>query len=241
MLGLLYKDLCVMKTWIRSLAIWCGLFIIAATCIPFSKIQVLQDANCYALVPGLVVIYAMLYLGAFYGQYVVIDEKRRWSGFVTSTPVGYKQQVLSKYFFTLVSGWLVVVAVMIGEILGGLIPGTVKGASQTAVTVFYLLMLYQAIDYPFSFRYSSKNGAKVRCVLMILLFYVFMIYILFGNVPDTYELFDYFTKLAAGEVQLPLYVQYMGVFLPYVTMLIFYLSYKLSCRWYLKGVENYEA
>lgn len=241
MLGLFYKDLCVMKKEIRSSVIFCGSFIIAATCIPFSKIPGLQDGNIYAMVPVLLVIYALLLLGAFFGNYVVIDEKRRWSGFVTSTPLGYKQQVLSKYFFTMASGWLVVVAVMLGEIIGGLIPGTVKGTSQMVVTVFYLLILYQAIDYPFAFRYGSKHGVKVRLILLILGFYAFMIYILFGEVPDTYELFDYFTKLMAGEVQLPLYVQYMGVFLPYVTMALFYLSYKLSCRWYLKGVENYEA
>ena len=49
MLGLLYKDLCVMKKEILSYAIMGGLFIIAATCIPFSKIQVLQDGNIYAM------------------------------------------------------------------------------------------------------------------------------------------------------------------------------------------------
>lgn len=241
MLGLLYKDLCVIKKEILSLGILCVLLILAATCIPFSKIFPLQVGYSYAAIPVFVSCYVLLLLGSLWGQYFEIDEKRRWSGFVMSTPVGYKQQVLSKYFFTLASGWLVLVAVMIGELIGSLIPGTEKGMSQAAITVFYLCILYQAIDYPFAFRYGSKHGVKVRLILLLLGFYAFMIYILFGKVPDTDALFDFITKLMAGEVQLPLYVQYMGVFLPYVTMALFYLSYKLSCRWYLKGVENYEA
>ena len=58
---------------------------------------------------------------------------------------------------------------------------------------------------------------------------------------ESKDIIDYLFRLARGEAQLPEWMQYMGVYLPYVAMGAYYISYKISCKVYLKGVEQYEA
>ena len=137
--------------------------------------------------------------------------------------------------------WIPVVVHTLGEVIGLLIPNTISGLTGITVTGFYFIILYCALEFPFQFRYGSKNGVKYKVGLFLLLFYLGMIYLLFGPPIDSNEIIDYLFKLARGEAQLPKWMQYAGVFLPYVAMGAYYISYKISCRVYLKGVEQYEA
>lgn len=155
--------------------------------------------------------------------------------------MGYKQLILSKYFLTISLSWIPVVVHTLGEVIGLLIPNTISGLTGITVTGFYFIILYCAFEFPFQFRYGSKNGVKYKAGLLLLLFYVGMIYLLFGPPIDSNEIIDYLFKLARGEAKLPKWTQYVGVFLPYVAMGAYYISYKISCMVYLKGVERYEA
>lgn len=243
MLGLLYKDLCIMKKDLLANGILLAVLVLVFVCFPFTK--VVPVASEMPVVTGMlgVGIFFCVYvsLTQYQGMAMQIDEKKIWSGFIMSSPMGYKQQILSKYFFTLASSWLFVALTILGEIIAGMIPGTIGGASGICAMFFYVQILYQAFDFPFTFRYGTKYGVRYRMALILLLFYLFMAYILFADVPDTDKIWDYVTRLIKGEVQLPEWVQYASVLLPYVSMGAFYISYKISCRMYRKGVECFEV
>lgn len=241
MLGLMYKDLCLIKKDLLILGISMVTLILVATCIPFGAFPSFTEDGLDVFFSAYLVI--MLPLGYLIlpQKLVEIDERRRWRGFITSAPIGYEQQILSKYFLAMTIPWLGVVTHVLGEIIGLFIPGTVSGMTGIMVTGFYGAILYQALEFPFDFRFGSKNGVKYKMGLFLLLFYGFMVYVLFGPQLDTYEMIDYLFRLAKDEAQLPKWMQYVGGFLPYVAMGAYYISYKISCMVYLKGVERYEA
>ncbi|MBQ2802492.1 MAG: ABC-2 transporter permease [Lachnospiraceae bacterium] len=240
MLGLIYKDLCIIKKHIITLLVVGGFFVIVATCIPYASFSNFVKSGVHAVLPAYLLI-SLPFAPMMCSQlFVEVDEKRRWSGFVRSGPMDYKQVVLSKYLLTLAVSWAIVGVHIFGEIIGMLIPGTVSGFLGISVNGFYLVILYQAIEFPFDFRYGAKNGAKYKMFFFLLLFYGLMIYLLFGPPIDSNDIIDYLFRLARGEAQLPEWMQYMGVYLPYVAMGAYYISYKISCKVYLKGVERYE-
>ena len=214
--------------------------IIAATCIPYAAFPGLVKFGLHAVIPAYLCITLPFAPITCSQRFVAGDEKRRWSGFVLSGPMGYKQVVLSKYLLTLAISWSIVGFHFFGEIIGMLIPGTVGGFLGMTVNGFYIVILYQAIEFPFDFRFGSKNGIKYKMGALLLLSYGLMIYLLFGPPIDSNEIIDYLFRLARGEAQLPEWMQYMGVYLPYVAMGAYYISYKISCKVYLKGVERYE-
>lgn len=241
MLGLIYKDLCLLKKDLLINGIGIVLFIIAATCFPYGAFQGLTEWGFHVMLPGCLLI-CIAFVSFVYAVILIgLDEKKRWSGFVISGPLGYKQLILSKYLLAMALCWIPVVVHALGEVIGMFIPNTVSGLTGITVTGFYSIIIYCAFEFPFQFRYGSKHGVKYKTGLFFLLFYVGMIYLLFGPPIDSNEIIDHLFKLARGEVQLPKWMQYMGVFLPYVSMGAYYLSYKISCMVYLKGVEQYET
>lgn len=241
MLGLIYKDLCLLKKdllWQVGIMV---LIIIAATCVPYGASQDLTELGMHVVTPAYLLICTVFGTFAYTVKLIELDEKKRWSSFVISGPLGYKQLILSKYFLAMALSWIPVVVHALGEVIGLLIPNTISGLTGITVTAFYIIIFYCALEFPFEFRYGSKNGVKYKMGLFLLLFYGFMIFVLFGPKLDTYEMIDYLFRLAKGEAKLPKWTQYTGVFLPYVAMGAYYISYKISCRAYLKGVEQYEG
>lgn len=241
MLGFIYKDLCLLKKELLFNTITIVLFIIAATCVPYAGFQELTELGFHVMAPAYLLVSIVFGTFAYTIKLIELDERKRWSSFVISGPMGYKQLILSKYFLTMSLSWIPVVVHTLGEVIGLLIPNTISGLTGITVTGFYFIILYCALEFPFQFRYGSKNGVKYKVGLFLLLFYLGMIYLLFGPPIDSNEIIDYLFKLAKGEVQLPEWMQYTGVILPYVAMGAYYISYKISCRVYLKGVEQYES
>ena len=241
MLGFIYKDLCLLKKDLLINTIVMGAIIIAATCVPYGASQDLTELGMHVVTPAYLLVCTVFGTLVYTIKLIELDERKRWSSFVISSPMGYKQLILSKYFLTISLSWIPVVMHAFGEVIGLFIPNTISGLTGITVTGFYFIILYCALEFPFQFRYGSKNGVKYKMGLFILLFYLGMIYLLFGPKLDSNEIIDYLFKLARGEAQLPKWMQYAGVFLPYVAMGAYYISYKISCRVYLKGVEQYEA
>ena len=240
MLGLIYKDLCLLKKYLMMGVSSCVLLIFVATCIPYAAFPDLVNLGMHVVAPAYILI-CIPFGSLMYSQMLVeVDEKYRWKGFVRSGPMDDRQVVLSKYFLTLALCWIPVGIHIFGEIIGMVIPGTVSGFLGISVNGFYLVILYQALEFPFDFRFGAKNGAKYKGIGFLLLFYGLMIYLLFGPPIDSNDIIDYLFRLARGEAQLPEWMQYMGVYLPYVAMGAYYISYKISCKVYLKGVERYE-
>ena len=170
------------------------------------------------------------------------DERRAWAAFIVSTPQAAKGQVASKYYFTLI--------VLIGTVFVSYIYDVVACAAGNVdfsglpiiSNLFFLLIFILSVEIPFSIRFGSDNGNKYRAMIFILLLFAGMVYILFGDLSifgEPEKIAESLIKLINGEGIPDALLIIMGIF-PYFSIVMFYLSYKLSCRLYIKGIESFE-
>lgn len=250
MQGLLYKDFCILKKNICSMALaWLvfsiPLFLPASVWEKSGLLTGMMTAQTFtfAIMPAIIYIALFTCISTFQGSLFEHDERKVWSNYITASPVGYKEQVLSKYYMTLITSFAVVVWGYICDLFSSISAGQIGSASGIYITFFYIQIILQAIEYPFLFRFGQKHGNTYKVAMLIIAFYGIMIYLLFGKLPENLSdnVFGFLFGLAANETALPTIAMGILAILPYIAAILFYLSYKLSCKWYLKGVENYEA
>ncbi|WP_432649716.1 ABC-2 transporter permease [Huintestinicola sp.] len=183
----------------------------------------------------------------FYGYMVTAemmkyDERKAWAAFIISTPQAARGQVASKYGFSLI--------VLVGSVFVSYIYDVIACAAADLdfsalpfiSNLFFLLILMLSVEIPFSIRFGSVNGNKYRAMIVILLLFAGMVYLLFGDLSifgEPEKLIDSLIKLVKGEGIPDALLIIMGIF-PYFSIVMFCLSYKLSCRLYIKGIESFE-
>ncbi len=252
MSGLLYKDFCVLKKSILSIVLGILIFSIPlflpveSLLAKHGMLNDLINAEVVTFVHMPIFVYFMLFaaVSGFQGFLFEHDERKVWSHYITASPLGYKGQVLSKYFMTLATSFAVVVWGFVCDNICMLTSGYYGSAANIYTTFFYIQIILQVIEYPFLIRFGHKHGNTYKMAFLIVAFYAIVIYLLFGKFPESFSMdtvFDFVFKLAANETALPTIAMGAMALLPYVAAILFYLSYKLSCKWYLKGVDTFEA
>ncbi|MBQ9142952.1 MAG: ABC-2 transporter permease [Lachnospiraceae bacterium] len=251
MLGLLYKDFCMLKKSIWGMIpVWLifsiPLFLPASVWEKTGLLTGMMNAQTFSFSVMPVIIYFTMFacISVIQSNLFEHDERKVWSYYITASPLGYKEQVLSKYYMTLITSFVVVVWGYICDQISSISVGSIGSASSIYTTFFYIQLILQAMEYPFVFRFGHKHGNTYKIIMFVAAFYGFMIYLLFGKFPENFSMdnvFDFLFKLASNETALPTIAMGAMALLPYIAMLLFYLSYKLSCKWYLKGVEAYEV
>ncbi len=244
MLGLLYKDFCIMKKSLLGTMLSCFLFSIPLF-VPASA----WERTGHPLTFTFSILPAILYLTIFSCISIVLnnlfeqDERKIWSNYITATPLGYKGQVQSKYGMSLILCFAVVIWGHICDMISSLSSGSVGSASDIYVNYFYIMIIMQAFEYPFLIRFGHKYGNTFKLISFVAAFYAIMVYLLFGKVPEELSdnFFGFVIGLANNERALPTFLLGILSLLPYVAAVLYYVSYKVSCKWYRKGVETYEA
>ncbi|MBQ8966488.1 ABC-2 transporter permease [Ruminococcus sp.] len=170
------------------------------------------------------------------------DERKKWAYFVVSTEDGIKKQVGSKYILMLlysvtISFVCIFMNALTADILGEDVPPT----SGLILLLFFVQLLIRAINAPFIFAFSSKYGNTVRLAALLIVSAIALVYGLFGDLSiinmDTMwkKLFKAIEKLSESETAIWAQTAFFGV-----VIVLYFLSYKLSCKFYLKGAEHYD-
>lgn len=170
------------------------------------------------------------------------DERKAWAAFIISTPQAARGQVASKYYFSLI--------VLVGSVFVSYIYDVIACAAADLdfsalpfiSNLFFILLLMLSVEIPFSIRYGIVNGNKYRAMIVILLLFAGMVYLLFGDLSifgEPEKIAESLIKIINGEGVPDALLIIMGIF-PYFSIVMFYLSYKLSCRLYIKGIESFE-
>ena len=180
------------------------------------------------------------------------DEIKKWGYFTASHPKGIKGAVYSKYVLVAFVGIISFVSVTLTEelitLLDHLILGTemkdIQSYSMLYIILFFLQLFLRMIDIPFLVRFGHRQGEKVKVMTIGGIFIGGFIYALFGPLPEGeggdffISLYDWWTEFSFGKGAMWLYFG-IAVFL-WITIIGYYLSYRLSCKLYLKGVELYD-
>ena len=252
MFGLLYKDFVTMKKDIL-ISLAGMLFFSFPLFIPWNTMME-QNGGEAGLITGENMAFMILPLFVYLCVYIMIsqvqasifagDERKVWSSYIQSTPLGANGQVLSKYYLTLALSFVGVIWGTICDIISSLVNGVQGSAGMIYIAFFFVQIFLRSFEIPFLVRFGQKHGKTYKILSMVVVIFVVTVYMLFGPLPkfvsleETVELVIQF--MDNPKLQSSVLLGIVSLF-PYVTMLLYYLSYKLSCKFYQKGVTTYDA
>ncbi len=176
------------------------------------------------------------------------DEKRLPVYFAIASPAGVKGYVKSKYITTLLLPFIAMNICLMTDLTAAAILDLRQDVTRVTsfmgiyTGLFMTFILLSAIELPFMIRFGVKKGANVKAVIFLSILAAAGIYFLFGDISmfGTMEnfiqfLLDVLSGKRGGTTMLAI-----SALMPLVTLALYYLSYLLSCKLYLKGVEQLE-
>lgn len=162
------------------------------------------------------------------------DEKYASLSFGISTPWGAKGMMQSKYYAMLIINVIQLFISCILDMIFSIFSGT--NCCWALFFLFGVNLLIIAIKTPFIVRYGSAIGTAVMPFLFMILLIIIGIYFLFGDISFLFadNPLEALKALLAGK-NLPLIL----ALFPCVTIIFYYISYRLSLALYRKGIETY--
>lgn len=245
MKGLLYKELIQNKIVLIAFALPCVSFSIIMGTFPWilpGEGSDLAHTDVFAVMMTIVVIilnYFMLL--AFQSNFFQSDEIKKWAYFVSSSPETAVGQVRTKYLFILFCDMGVLIWCYLFENIANAFQDTLTGTSMIYALLFFWHLFLSSIDIPFMIRFGTKGGNMCHTVMLVLFVAVGGIYFLFGDLTifgSFDKIYDMIMNFLNMEDVSDWMILFLGLFV-WISMGCYYLSYKLSCRFYLKGVEYY--
>ena len=169
------------------------------------------------------------------------DEKKKFAYYITASETGIKSHVQEKYLFTYLISTIGVIAFSLMNALAIDFGGNAESSVIICLILFYVQIFLRSIEIPFIMAFSSKKGNDVKAVMILILMMAGMIYLLFGDLSifgdsmDNFweRLFDFLDSEKSPEVRLLMALSGVG------SLLCYYISYRISCKVYLKGVDSY--
>ncbi len=232
MFGLIYKEIITRK---KQLLIMLPI-VVALTIVVISdsvthgeyiEIMLILASVCIILVSG------MLEESSFEN-----DETKKWISFIASAENGIRKQIGSKYLFVLFFMITVFTYLSLLFQLAEALTGTnVSSFYMGLQLMMYFQLIYRAVEMPFIVAFGSRYGNMIRMIIIVLLAFGFIVYGLFGDLSvfgSTEEL------LLKVESFLSDNGSYFILFSPSCALTLYYISFEISCRLYLKGGEYYE-
>ena len=183
------------------------------------------------------------------------DEVRKWAYFTASHPKGIRGAIYSKYVMMLIMLMTAYVSSILAAELAALAEHLICGTENEQIlmnmqlvqllcnVLFFFYLFKVMIDMPFTFRFGQKNGEQRKVLTFCILALGGLIWLLFGPLPggddgDPFVAFyDWCVSFASGTLKHNVYL-ILGILL-WLTIIGYYVSYKISCKVYMKGVEQY--
>lgn len=206
MLGLIKKDLIMIKSNLKLILIMLFVFFVMA----------LQGQFDISFVLPFITI--MLFMSTF-----SYDEYNKWDAYAITLPNGRKDVVKSKYIASLILILLAIIITILLNWLVGIINNNLEFDKfiSTLVGGAFATFLIQSVMYPLIFKFGIEKG---RIGLFVLTFAVIGIVGLFSKV----------VKIDISTNIVSFFNNYWFVIVPIVIISLLLISYKISEKIYLK-------
>ena len=244
MKGLLYKNFMSSRLHIAALVFMLltfGSFIILFAFVETNNMKLgMSEPNTSSITTLVVMTFFMIFflIEPLSSELFATDEKATTCSFFFSTPQSGKGLLQSKYYFVLLMDLGVLFGCFLIDTIVMVIMGEYAVSTLTVcVILFSVTLILLAIQIPFHVRFGAKMGPEVQGLFVYTFFCLIVVYALFGNISFFFEeniLEAFMAYLQSGKVIFVLSL------LPYVAVLLYYLSYRISLLLYRKGVETYE-
>ena len=253
MTGLLYKELR------QNRLILLGAVLIPTVLACFSAVSMLMDANSFqaalnalsgedgTVMRLFMTVLGMILLALLTSVIFSEDESRKWAFFTASHPKGYRGQLYMKYVLLFMVFGLYFVSQYFCDAMLQMLAyqaaGTdLPGFANLHVFVFFIQLFMNAWNIPFMVRFGVKNSAFARCIALLSLAFLVILYLLFGPLPGSWNAYtqmvtNFLEKLMNGGLTGIISV-ILSAF-PLAAVGLYLLSYRISCKLYMKGAAEY--
>ena len=241
MLGLLYKDLKIMKYEILLMLVE---MLLVSFCL-FLPLETWFGAESMiaGMAPIIIAFLVCIIVSVVQTKIFSHDERKIWAHYMSSTPFTAKGQVLSKYYLSIGLSAVAMIWLLICDMLVPFFTGQPGGGTLIYIAFFFGQTFGRAVEIPFIIRFGEKNGGSYKILFGIGIIFLIIVYLLFGPLPDFSNL-DFLEKVidifSNANIMSTGLLGFMAI-APYVIMVMYYISYKVSCKLYLKGVDTYET
>ena len=235
--GFLYKEIKqYFKTIITIAAMSVLLFVSSIICVAINSSDNMIEGSILSVstlpeirvIPAAGAMIMLVVLSAFFQG----DDRKLWAYFTASTPDGIKAFLKSKYTFIIALNSLYFVCWCITDFVLMCLHNAVSGDKtgvlfDVGIAFFFLTLFLTAIAIPFYVRFGVTKGSVIRIIALIAITVV--ICIIIYVFPD-----EAFGKML--EVIMNMMNCKIAALVSLVTMI---LSYHISCKLFMKGVEEY--
>ena len=257
MRGLLYRDMkCVVYR-----TFWMFLYFIIMDLIVTLLFKLANTDDAFKIYPVL-----MTGMGALFflmiqmipGEIMKSEEKKEWKYYLISTGLGVEKIVAERYLMTfLINFATYVFAYLLMIIFFQLADSSTTALIFSLANGLYLCLLglslfIQAFEMPLGYRFGGAQSDKMRVAILLLFLLPFAVYFLFGDIEwlagENGFYYRYREYMENPELLTSAALSYMenisriAVFIftliPHLLVLCYYLSYKISCKVYMKGVKD---
>ena len=248
MLGIVYKDIAIMKKDFIIILL-CIVGFSLALFYPLAE-DMEKEGGGSSLVTEQTLTYVIIPLLIYGCMYIVMsvlqtnlfehDEREIWMCYIVSTPILYKGYVLSKYIESIALSVIIVGYGVICDHICRHTTGVMGSAWKIYVIYFVIQTFLRAFEYPFIFRFGQKYGKVYKVVLLSSIAYLGGVYALFGKMPDmdTERIIKGLMDVLSGSGDFEKRFNTVLGVSALVIVIVYYVSYKISCVMVKKrGVE----
>lgn len=240
MLGIIYKDIMIMK---KDIIIVC-LCIVGFSLSLFYPLAdemakkgggtslVTPQTLTYVLMP--IIVYGFLYivLSVLQTNLFEHDEKEEWMCYIISSPILSKGYVLTKYIESILLSIILTGYGVLCDVICGITTGISGSAWKVYVCYFLIQTFLRTLEFPFLFRYGQKYGKVYKIVLLAIIAYLGGIYALFGKMPslDMGEIMELLMDMLSDSGKFNEQIKNIIIISVPVAIMAYYISYRISCR-----------
>lgn len=249
MFGLFYKDLVILKKELILFSATIFLFSLPRF-LPLGKWFEEADATTelftsenitYILIPFFVYLFVFLIISSIQSGIFAHDEKKLWNYYMISTPLGGNAQILSKYYLTFALSFLGYLWGIVCDTVSMFLTGTYVDTSAFYMSFFFIQIVLRALELPFLIGFGEKHGRTYKIILSTAIIFLAIIYRLFGRIPEFISMeacFQWIFTFFQNETALSTTMLGTVSLFPYIAVLLYYVSYKISCKLYQRGVNS---
>lgn len=231
MAGLLYKDFIAIKgkIYVIVLSIVSILFVLLRVFVDDVAVEFLVGA----LIANIPVFLLIMVLFGLENGIMSADEGTNTQIYLLSLPVSGKEYVASKYWFLLISYYIILsvsqiwaITFAIREAEDGIyeLVSNISGLMPILVCAFLVIT---AIELPFYILLGSRKGKQVKILIAMAMLFGVIAFLLFGNLA-LLDYLDFETLFAFLEKHTEILLG-MVITAPIISLLLYYSSYRITC------------
>ncbi|MDO5559820.1 MAG: ABC-2 transporter permease [Oscillospiraceae bacterium] len=247
MTGLIYNEFKQNKIYIFLITAAAALAVI----FPVLFYITFEDKSMYAVLADLTknsgtkrapfLILGFVAAGALQGLTMKGNDRKTWSYFVSSVPQGFRGYIRIKYEMILSMSLLMLVScIFFDDVLCSVVYSVTErdlaSAASSFTMFFYIQILLRAAELPFLIRFGLKTGSLIKTIIILTGVVIISVLMVFNPCDVMMRISEFIiNQNKLGDTGRLLLYSF-----PFAAAAAYFMSYKISCKLYMKGAEHYD-